>query len=161
MAWNDENTERLRQLVDAGLPASIIGRHLGCSRNAVIGKCHRIGLFLKVGPGHQPGQTAKPSKIRHQRIQIILLNEKKRQSERDQAMMKQQDFPPVPPDGLTVKTLTHFHALPGQRTIGILELDSRTCRWPLDVDAEHRYCGGETFVGSPYCAHHTIIASRR
>lgn len=54
--WHEENrVERLRGLWDAGWSASRIGRHLGCTKNAVIGKAHR--LKLKPRPSPIPGRA--------------------------------------------------------------------------------------------------------
>jgi GcrA cell cycle regulator len=52
--WTEEAIARLRVLWDRGVSASVIGRDLNMSRNAVIGKAHRIGL------------TGRPSPIRRQ-----------------------------------------------------------------------------------------------
>ena len=42
--WNDDNVTRLRDLWDQGLPTAQIGKLLGFTKNAVVGKAHRIGL---------------------------------------------------------------------------------------------------------------------
>ena len=44
MSWNDENVSRLRDLWDQGLPTAQIGKLIGFTKNAVVGKAHRIGL---------------------------------------------------------------------------------------------------------------------
>ena len=48
MAWNDENVARLKDLWDQGLPTAQIGKLLGFTKNAVVGK--RIALVLKEDP---------------------------------------------------------------------------------------------------------------
>lgn len=50
MNWTDENIERLRAMWKQGLACSAIGRALGCTRNAVIGKVDRLNLPARVIP---------------------------------------------------------------------------------------------------------------
>ena len=50
MPWNEENVSRLRDLWDQGLPTSQIGKLLGFTKNAVVGKAHRIGLERRPSP---------------------------------------------------------------------------------------------------------------
>ncbi len=52
MAWTDDKIEQLRKLWDKGLSASQIATELGdgISRNAVIGKAHRLGLKSRPSP---------------------------------------------------------------------------------------------------------------
>ena len=50
MPWNDENVARLKELWDQGLPTSQIGKLLGFTKNAVVGKAHRIGLERRPSP---------------------------------------------------------------------------------------------------------------
>ena len=44
MPWDDVNVARLRELWDQGLPTAQIGKLIGFTKNAVVGKAHRIGL---------------------------------------------------------------------------------------------------------------------
>ena len=50
MSWNDVNVARLRELWDQGLPTAQIGKLLGFTKNAVVGKAHRIGLERRPSP---------------------------------------------------------------------------------------------------------------
>ena len=50
MSWNDNNVARLRDLWDQGLPTAQIGKLLGFTKNAVVGKAHRIGLERRPSP---------------------------------------------------------------------------------------------------------------
>ena len=65
MAWTDERIEQLRQMWQAGMTASQIAEALtGVSRNAVIGKAHRLGLEARpspVKPGDASNNTAEPA----------------------------------------------------------------------------------------------------
>ena len=50
MPWNDENVAQLRELWDQGLPTAQIGKLLGFTKNAVVGKAHRTGLERRPSP---------------------------------------------------------------------------------------------------------------
>ena len=50
MPWDDDNVSRLRELWDQGLPTAQIGKLLGFTKNAVVGKAHRIGLERRPSP---------------------------------------------------------------------------------------------------------------
>ena len=50
MSWNEERVEELGRLWDLGHSASIIGKRIGVSKNAVIGKAHRLGLRPRPSP---------------------------------------------------------------------------------------------------------------
>lgn len=50
MSWTDEKVSDLMRLWDAGYSASAIGRQIGMSKNAVIGKAHRLGLKPRPSP---------------------------------------------------------------------------------------------------------------
>ena len=50
MPWDENNVSRLRELWDQGLPTAQIGKLLGFTKNAVVGKAHRIGLERRPSP---------------------------------------------------------------------------------------------------------------
>ena len=50
MSWTEERIDDLRRLWDAGYSASAIGKQIGMSKNAVIGKAHRLGLRARPSP---------------------------------------------------------------------------------------------------------------
>jgi len=60
MTWNEENVARLRELWDQGLPTAQIGKLLGFTKNAVVGKAHRIGLERRPSPIRRA--TIKPDR---------------------------------------------------------------------------------------------------
>ncbi len=62
MSWTDEKIEQLKELWDQGLSTAEIGRELGVSKNAVVGKSHRLGLKPRPSPisGKAPEKAPKP-----------------------------------------------------------------------------------------------------
>ena len=64
MSWTDERIESLRNMWEKGLTASQIADELGgVSRNAVIGKAHRLGLKSRPSPVKATEKVAKPAKV--------------------------------------------------------------------------------------------------
>ena len=55
MGWTDEKIKRLKKLWSEGLTTGTIGKRLGITKNAVVGKAHRLGLKSRVSPiKHKP-----------------------------------------------------------------------------------------------------------
>ncbi len=133
MAWTDERVELLKKLWTEGLSASQIARQLGdVTRNAVIGKVHRLGLSGRGSPSRSerpravtvPKPTVKPVFIKP------MIVEKK---------------PVVLENGEYATVMT---------------LKENMCKWPIGDPAspDFRFCGHKTMPGSPYCEAHARLA---
>jgi GcrA cell cycle regulator len=139
--WSAEHTERLRTLWGRQLSAAEIGAIIGCSRHAVIGKAHRIGLApiarkaAERPPARRSGDKPFPW-IRKRRRVVGMLSQ-------DCVL---EDIP------LTV--------IGEPRMVSIVELDAATCRWPIGDPRKPSfgYCGHATRRGSGYCEGHHAIA---
>jgi GcrA cell cycle regulator len=62
MEWTDETIATLRALWDEGLPTAEIGRRLGMSKNAVVGKAHRLDLPARPSPIRRDGPSSGRSR---------------------------------------------------------------------------------------------------
>jgi len=139
--WTDERVETLIRLWRDGLSASAIARRLGgVTRNAVIGKVHRLGLGGRSTPA-QPGgpraQTAKPKPRPEPRI--------------------------APPRrALVVATSpAPVEAAPMVGTADMLTVAPHACRWPIgDPKAPGFAVCGRPAVRGAYCAPHGALAYR-
>ncbi len=153
MSWTEERVELLRKLWLDGLSASRIANQLanGISRNAVIGKVHRLGLAGRAKapatagqrPRVKPARPATPRPAAAGRGNTAFA-------------LKPQPMPivrPQPEDEVVV---------PICEPVTIMELREAMCRWPLGdpTTAEFRFCGGKkAAAGSgPYCAYHGRLA---
>ncbi len=83
MSWTDERIAKLQKLWDEGLSASQIAEKLGdVTRNAVIGKAHRLGLKSRPSPVKQDASPAKPaakkakSPAKPTKVTLLDLNER-------------------------------------------------------------------------------------
>ena len=151
MAWTEDRVEVLKKLWAEGHSASQIAKELGgVTRNAVIGKVHRLGLSGRATPSRpvkRPPRLARPK-------------------------------PRVLPDG-TVKTvkpavspapgasiaereeIERLDPMPLENgdTATVLTLRDSMCKWPIGdpADPNFAFCGRKATCG-PYCAEHAKVA---
>jgi GcrA cell cycle regulator len=154
MAWTDERVERLRRLWTDGLSASQIAKELGgVTRNAVIGKVHRLGLSGRAAPSRPPERQVKRTRpraaIAPQRIAIATPARKPLAAEAPvEIPMVATDAPMTPAK------------LPSGEFATVLNLSEHICKWPIGdpSDAEFRFCGRKAKSGAPYCEGHCQVA---
>lgn len=143
--WNGDSIEALKKYVEAGASAAQIAGLLSSdfsqtiSRNAVIGKIHRLGFILKrPGPGSARDKVVK--KIRHVR-----------QSKYNIPFGASPKISAVRP-----KISKPVGNEPTQGTLSLNDLNSTTCRWPFGEEPPFIYCGATALKDRPYCIHHMI-----
>ena len=148
MSWTDERVELLKKLWADGLSASQIAGELGgITRNAVIGKVHRLGLS---GRAKSPSSTApRPRKARSSSHMMRVSRSSMRGNT---ALAYDYDMEPEP------ELIEKIIPVEQRRTL--LELTEATCRWPVGDpgSVEFFFCGGETGATGPYCPYHARVA---
>jgi GcrA cell cycle regulator len=148
MSWTDERVELLKKLWSDGLSASQIAAELGgITRNAVIGKVHRLGLS---GRAKSASSTApRPRKARSTMMRIGRASIRGNTALAHAYEMEAEAAPELIDNVIPI----------GQRRT-ILELTEQTCRWPVGDpgSTEFFFCGGNTIGGLPYCAYHSRVA---
>lgn len=153
MGWNDERIEMLKKLWADGLSASQIAAQLGgITRNAVIGKVHRLGLS-----GRAKTPSSAVPRVRRQRT----TPRSSKIAGNAAVLLENFDQHKLDPRATTVPT--------GPRA-SITQLTEDTCRWPIgDPGAEgFCYCGTQTKKNPggmgirdkmlPYCHYHARVA---
>jgi GcrA cell cycle regulator len=156
MSWTDERVELLRQLWLDGKSASQISAQLGhgVTRNAVIGKVHRLGL---AGRAKAPSSAAAPPRAASApRMVPRPASNGARTAVRGAtalalAVEPALDTRPVFQEDDVV--------IPMSLRVTIVDLKEAMCRWPLGdpTSSDFRYCGSPAANG-PYCAHHGKLA---
>jgi len=142
--WNPERVAQLRNFVGAGLTCSQIAAEIGVTRNAVIGKIHRLGL----GPGRPvaaPGRASPPRiRLRPLRTQQQLLRAIQAQA-------------PLLADASPGRV-----EVESAQRCSLIELKEGKCRWPISDPgaADFAFCGNEVTAGFSYCAGHARMAYR-
>lgn len=150
MAWTDERVEQLKKLWSEGLSASQIAKQLGgVTRNAVIGKVHRLGLSGRATPSRPARRTVKPSRPRTTAAASAPAAPAARQAAARPAAVATAAPAPVEPA-----------ILPSGEFATVLTLRDSMCKWPIGdpAQAEFRFCGRKTAGGNAYCEAHSSVA---
>jgi GcrA cell cycle regulator len=130
----------LKKLWLDGLSASQIAKQLGgVTRNAVIGKVHRLGLSGRAAPS----QPTRP---------VFKAPRAPRPTPAPAPRRIEAHHPAPPPQP------AYYPEEPGSATV--LTLGAHMCKWPIGDPAADgfSFCGRRTDVDGPYCAHHSAIA---
>jgi GcrA cell cycle regulator len=150
MSWTDERVETLKKLWAEGHSASQIAAELGgITRNAVIGKVHRLGLSGRAkSPSSAAPRPRKPRTASHM-LRVT------RSSMRGNTALAHAYELDIDPEAEPIDNVIPL----GQRR-SLLELTEDTCRWPIGDpgSADFYFCGGPAITSLPYCAYHSRIA---
>ena len=147
MPWNDENVSRLRELWDQGLPTAQIGKLLGFTKNAVVGKAHRIGLERRPSPIRRT--AVKPDRKKARSPVVPKLNFES-QASLNKSDTNKTEYQQTTSNIKFQPKTTNFFAL----------APKRGCEWPEGHpdEAEFHFCGKERFEDKPYCLDHCAVA---
>ncbi len=136
MEWNEESIGKLRTLWAEGLSTAEIGRRLNISKNAVVGKAHRLNL------------PARPSPIRRQESGAAV-----------------RPVPPKRAHGPTLPPLTASVGAPTASLRAVMpsvKMAPRAtpCCWPIGEPGKpsFHFCNAAAVAGKPYCEEHAAIA---
>ena len=143
MGWTDERVELLKKLWQDGLSASQIAKQLGgVTRNAVIGKVHRLGLSGRATPS-KPQRTVFKAPRPPRPVSSHAPSGPRRMAEPISA--HQGPAHPI------------IDEEPGTATV--LTLGAHMCKWPIGDPASHgfTFCGRRINDGS-YCVEHARVA---
>ncbi|MEM8578690.1 MAG: GcrA family cell cycle regulator [Pseudomonadota bacterium] len=180
MSWTEERVETLKKMWGEGQSASQIAKELGgVTRNAVIGKVHRLGLSNRAGSGAAPSPAAKPeAKAKPApKAEAKAKPAPKPEPEaapaaeeakpaplpaRKQIIPAGQPLPPQPsaneisPEALAKVSEVEKKA----KRLSLMELTERTCKWPVGDPAtdDFWFCGLPVQQGKPYCEAHVGVA---
>lgn len=160
MSWNDERVELLKKLWSEGLSASQIAAELGnITRNAVIGKVHRLGLSgraksVPTSPARQRTKTARPeTPAQHpgSGAQPPLTH-----GNTALAVQPEEEFEPAPAPA----PVAADNVVTMAPRCTIMNLTESTCRWPIGEPGTDGFyfCGGRSITGMPYCTQHARLA---
>jgi len=142
MGWTDERVSTLKKLWLEGLSASQIAKQLGgVTRNAVIGKVHRLGLSGRAAPSQPTRPAFKPQRVARPAISA------------PQPIRRAVAVAPQPPEPVVRRVEE-----PGSATV--LTLGAHMCKWPIgDPSTEgFSFCGRRTGEDGPYCNEHARVA---
>ena len=137
MSWTEEKVAKLKELWGKGNTASQIAEIIGgISRNAVIGKAHRLNLSAKIKTRSATTSKNYDNSLVHQNVK-----QKKIRGSRFKSLIIEKDFEPEQPKQLE-------------------ELDDNSCKWPIghpDEDSFY-FCGRSSLKDFSYCKLHLLYA---
>jgi GcrA cell cycle regulator len=146
MSWTDDRVDLLKKLWAEGLSASQIAGRLGSvTRNAVIGKVHRLGLSGRATTSrmksHRPRQRMASKRLAKSRYATI-------GNPALRALYNAETNVYLPP--------TEELVIPVAERKSIQTLTEVTCRWPIGdpQNTEFHFCGKNKVPGLPYCEVH-------
>lgn len=137
MDWTEQQIEQLRALWAEGLSTAEIGRRMGISKNAVVGKAHRLNLPSRPSPIRR---SAKPSSPRPATVPRAV-SAAVAAAAVVTPLTPRPSAPPPPPR-------------PAPR------LGNTACCWPIGEPGKtgFRFCDAPALYGKPYCAEHAAQA---
>lgn len=153
--WTDERQALLKTLWEVdGISASKCAGVLGVTRNAVIGKVHRMGLVKrgKSSVAKPEGRNGAAGKYRG----AVTAARRARAAKAAPPKPARMKLPPpdiFAPDAATL-AVGAWNALPGTTPVTLELLARDGCRWPIGEDAPFLFCGCKAAAGSSYCATH-------
>jgi GcrA cell cycle regulator len=158
MDWTDEAIARLRALWDEGHSTAEIGRRMSVSKNAVVGKAHRLNLPARPSPiRRDAAATARaaaprrvtgptlpplPATLVEERVPEVVVA--------PPVVIARAPQPPAPRPVVAAA----LRAVPMSRGRNL------TCCWPIGEPGTKafRFCDGEASNGKPYCGEHAQLA---
>jgi len=189
MSWTDERVETLRRMWGEGQSASQIAKELGgVTRNAVIGKVHRLGLSNRVGgkddedelpvaaavtpvaAASRPDAAAAPEPVsaRADAPRAAPAAAPAAPSNVTPLPLRKAIVPagqPLPPqpslNEISPEALASVREVEKRaKRLTLMELTERTCKWPIGDPAtdDFWFCGLPSLPGKPYCEAHVGVA---
>ncbi len=137
MGWTDEKVAKLKELWGKGSTASQIAEIIGgISRNAVIGKAHRLNLSAKIKT-----RTATSNQSFENSLEQKSFKGRKLRKSKFKSLIIERDFEPENPKQLE-------------------QLDENSCKWPIGHPNEKSFyfCGRSSLKDFSYCKLHLLYA---
>ncbi len=156
MSWTDDRVEILKKLWAEGLSASqIAGRLGGVTRNAVIGKVHRLGLS-----GRATTSRAKPARARKHKTTRQGGTTRLGLFSSNSTAMRSLSTNPDGPKEEPFRSQYVELDIPLEERVDLVDLKESQCRWPIGDPQESgfHFCGKHKEDGTPYCEYHAEIA---
>jgi GcrA cell cycle regulator len=152
MDWTAQAIEQLRALWAEGHSTAEIGRRMGVSKNAIVGKAHRLNLSARPSPIRRDASAAPRPAPQPRRVAAPALPPMLRQPmpirrpEPPVAAPRPVAVAPPPPRASVVRAFPRA--------------SNRNCCWPIGEPGtpEFRFCTAEATSGKPYCQEHAAVA---
>ena len=138
--WTTQRVDQLRRFVEAGFSCGQIAGEIGLTRNAVIGKIHRLGLWRRIDPALRAKARPRraPAFSQHRTLQVVFAA------------------------AASASTTAADQAIDSAKRCSLLELAEGKCRWPINDPGANDFCfcGNDAIGGLSYCVGHARLAYR-
>ena len=177
MEWNDETIARLRLLWDEGLSTAEIGRRLGVSKNAVVGKAHRMMLPPRPSPIRRDGpvsaRASTPRRVTGPTLPPLPAScQEGSRVDLPRPAVPEPWRPTHPPHRAAPTAAAAQLQGPARPVVPSVEPQvpirttppisgrSSACCWPLGEPGTRsfRFCDGPSMPAKPYCVEHAQLA---
>jgi GcrA cell cycle regulator len=167
MSWTDDRINLLKRMWKEGKSAAEIAKVLGkgVTRNAVIGKAHRMGLSGRPSPIKKPEPVAKkaapvaaaPKKAAPAPAAPAKSGAKKSTPVAPPPASNKNAAAPAPEE---IKRIDRKEIIPPGGGVNLIDLSERMCKWPIGDprEADFTFCGLAIRPGTPYCPGHASMA---
>ena len=156
MSWTDERVETLKRMWNEGQSASQIAKELGgVTRNAVIGKVHRLGLSGRATPSRP---VKRPPRLARPKPQAMPRQASSAAPRTNTAVAVRAE--PVHTHITEAEANIEPKRLSNGDMVTVLTVKDSMCKWPIGDPADNNFgfCGHASSDGSPYCAEHARVA---
>jgi len=180
MSWTDQRVATLTKMWTGGSSAAEIAKTLGegTTRNAVIGKAHRMGLSgrpspikKKAGAKTATKKTKATVKVKNTakskiKKSVKVTKTKTKLAKKAAPIQIETEVAPAPRRNLKGKvapTMIAIDTPPEDGGVALIDLASSMCKWPFGDPQEDdfTFCGLEIHPGTPYCPEHAIMAYQK
>jgi GcrA cell cycle regulator len=158
MGWTEERVAELKKLWAEGHSASQIAKKLGSvTRNAVIGKVHRLGLSGRATPSRP---VKRPPRLARPKPQAPAATRPNVAAAPRPAAGSLALREPVAQAPVEADANVEPKRLPNGDMVTVMTVKDSMCKWPIGdpADATFGFCGRSSDGSSPYCAEHARVA---
>jgi len=177
--WDNATLKKLKALMGKGLSTSEIGKRLGMSKNAVVGKLNRLGWNAKAGATKSgtkatkkntgtsvkkapktPVKSTPKAKVVTKKPTSVTKTAKKAVATKTETKKTTPATKKPAVKGTRSSKNLAMHQRIIQHSLEMANLKPNQCRWPIgDPDSENfHFCGKQVFTGKPYCYEHCRLA---
>ena len=161
MDWSAEAIETLKALWAEGHSTAEIGRRMGVSKNAIVGKAHRLALPARPSPIRRDGVSQPITSGRALFTPPAQPAPQARPPEAPEAVAPRVMAAPRPaPAPLRAPAAAAPQPLHQSSLRAFPRVSGRTCCWPIGEPGTSgfHFCDGGALTGKPYCAEHAAVA---
>lgn len=169
MAWTEERIALLTKYWQEGHSASQIAEALGegLTRNAVIGKAHRLGLASRPSPLKGAEAKSEDRETRPKKRPAAAAAPPAAEATADPSAERPTPAEAPAPEPALVRPATvapaprrHARLPEKAKRVTLLDLNDRICKWPIGHpdEPDFHFCGKPVAPGFPYCGEHCLLA---